>query len=598
MNSRFDQDSTAPRSRVLGAFLFGAFLLGALLSSCQESSEAPHTNVLIVTFDTTRTDALSCYSGPAGVSPTIDAFASHGVLFEQAYTPAPLTLPAHSSLLTGRTPDQHGVRANNAYSLPHEEITLAEILSEEGYATAAFVGSYVLDSQYGLAQGFAHYGDDIDVAGTHVSRVAERPAENVTDDALAWLASWNGERPFFLWVHYYDPHFPHELQPGQTARFEELYHDEVAYCDGQLARLKQALEQRQSLSNTLVVFTADHGEGHLEHGESTHGYFLYQGTQHVPLILSHPNLGQGERVDSPASLMDVVPTVLGFLGLECPDLPGSDLLAATQSHREPIYMEAELPRIDFGLSPLRGVVDGHLKLIDAPQPELYDVSADPGETRNLARQEAARVQLLRGWLREREVSRKGDAEFMPDAASTEKLLGLGYAGTVDHAVVSREDWKMEELVTWANLLNTGLRHFQAGDLKASIASLEKLVLECDSSYGGQLYLGMALVQTDSIERGLAHLERATELQPDSSAEAYWNIAVAKAKLGRLQGLDNVLLEVIAIDPTHLRARQKLAEGALGSKDWAQARVHLEALIQHGPKSPEGKWAKARLAQLP
>ncbi len=567
------------------------------LPSCGSEPGPGRPNVLIVTFDTTRTDALGCYGGPPGVSPTVDDFAASGLRFKHAFTPAPLTLPAHSSLFTGRTPDEHGVRSNNAYALPREEITLAEILSEEGYDTAAFVGSYVLDSQYGLAQGFGSYGDEIDVAGTEITRVAERSADRVTNDALAWLDEREDGAPFFLWVHYYDPHYPHELQPGQSARFDKIYHDEIAFCDAQLGRLRDDLRGRKLLTNTLVILTADHGEGQLEHGESTHGYFLYQGTQHVPLIFSHPDLEQGGLREESVSLIDVLPTVLEFIGLESPRLTGRSLLHPSPDAQAPIYMEAELARIDFGLAPLRGAVSGQYKLIEAPHLELYDLEQDPQERRNLASSEVARVQTLREWLRDREVNSKGSAVFVPDQASTRKLLGLGYAGSGEDAEVSREDWRPEQLTKWADLLNAGLRHYQTGSLPEAISSLEKLVASCDTSYSAQLYLGMALVQTDSLERGLDHLERAVQLQPLSSAEAYWNIAVTRARLGLDRQIRPALIRAVQIDPTHLRARQKLAEALLAGPQPGAARTHLRALVEYGSDTPEGRWAKKSLANL-
>lgn len=574
-------------------------ILAALTAACGNSESGdPATNVLLVTLDTTRTDAIGCYSGPAGVSPTIDDFAARGLRFEQAYTPAPLTLPAHSSLLTGRTPDEHGVRSNNVYALPEEEITLAEILSEEGYDTAAFVASYVLDSQYGLAQGFDQYGDDIDVGASDISKVAERSAEEVTNQALGWLESREEQRPFFLWIHYYDPHYPHELQAGQKARFESIYHDEVAYCDGQLARVRDALKSTGQLDHTFVVITADHGEGQLEHGETTHGYFLYQGTQHVPLILSHPTLEPGQRVADPASLIDVLPTVLGFLKLDGPGAGGVDLLAGDLKSREPIYMEAELARLDFGLSPLRGAVSGELKLIDAPLPEVYDLLQDPLESNNLAQGRSAELRELQTWLRERAKNSTSDARYSPDVQATAKIMGLGYAGTTDQAEVRREDWKQEDLARWATLLNAGLRHYQAGELDKCVQSLLPLVQECDSSFSAELYLGLALVQTTSIEEGLKHLEAAVALEPKASAEAHWNIAVAKARLQRMGDVPKHLRQAIEIDPTHLRARQKLAEIALGAGNRKEARLHLNALLTHGPDSPQGKWAKRQLKGLP
>jgi len=592
MSPRIPSQHSRRRASTLCA---GALLLG--LPGCGGERPAPATNVLLVTFDTTRVDAVGCYGGPGGVSPTIDAFAAEGVRFTQAYTTAPLTLPAHASLLTGLAPDHHGVRANETYVLPAVELTLAEILAEEGWETAAFVASFVLDARYGLAQGFETYDDEIDVEGADVTRVAERPADAVTDRALAWLDARDTTRPFFLWLHYYDPHYPHELRPGQAARFESIYHDEVAFADAQLMRVRARLGELGLLDDTLTVITADHGEGQGEHGEDTHGYFLYQGTQHVPLILAHGHLAQRAVDARPASLVDVVPTVLNFLLLDVPPGDGLDLLAPLDVGRAPLYMEAELGRIDFGLTPLRGALQGSLKWLDTPTPELFDVVADPGETENLTGSRPEPAARLEAWLDARPVRERGDAVLDSDAEAGARLRALGYTGGAPNAEGTRDDWTPEQLARWSRTLTTGLRHYQLDELPRAIEILQPLVAECPGAFGARRFLGMALVRTGKVPAGLEQLEAAAALQPDASADLWWNVAAGRAVSGRPKGAREALERTLQLDPEHVRALQKLAELELNAREPEAARAHLEALLRCAPKSPEGRWARGVLQKL-
>lgn len=575
--------------------------LALLAASCSPQQVSTRTNLLVVTLDTTRVDAIGCYSGPPGVSPTIDAFAAHGVRFANAYSSVPLTLPAHSSLFTGRYADEHGVHTNTGFVLPQEELTLAEVLNEEGYQTAAFLAAFVLDQRFGLAQGFEHYDDAIESVDIAEKVVAERSADEITDAALRWFDGRDESRPFFVWLHYYDPHFPHELPAGETARFPSTYHTEVAFVDAQLARVRAKLEQRSELARTLVVLTADHGEGQGEHGEETHGYFLYQGTQHIPLILSHPALPQGRESQRNASLVDLMPTALAFLDLEGPRTSGVDLLAESSQEASALFMEAELGRITFGLSPLFGVVDGPYKLINTPDPELYDLSSDPTESVNLAGAEEARVTRLQALLDEREGHARSSAA---DAAQQDadqdvdaRLQSLGYTGGATDTEVTRTQWTSEQLARWNRLSNAGMSHYLADDFAKAVIPLRKLVEECPESYSGRLYLGLSLVRSGEVSAGMQHLEQAVKAQPDLSADVWWDVAMGRALAKDMAGAREALERTIALHPGHLRALQKLAELQLKGGERDAARAHLDSLLERAPQSAEGRWAKRELRKL-
>ena len=353
-------------------------------------------NVLIVTIDTARADAFGVYGSRLRASPTVDRVAARGVVFESATTPVPLTLPSHTSLFTGTFPPHHGVRENGSNNVPQGLITLAELFHNNGYRTGAFVAAYVLDARWGLNQGFDTYSGNFDATRTDVFSLADlqRPANEVIDDALPWLlTNGNQEKPFFAWVHLFDPHMPYAPPSPFRERFaNNPYAGEIAFADSQLARLLDKVD----LTRTIVVIAGDHGEGFGEHGEHGHGLLLYEETLHVPLIIASPaGLPRGIRVPTPVSLVDIYPTLAELVDLQSPPVQGHSLVPlcrGSRTHPTPIYAETLYPRRRFGWSELRALRDGSRKLIDSSRPELYDLREDPRESHDLA---AARPEVLR-----------------------------------------------------------------------------------------------------------------------------------------------------------------------------------------------------------
>jgi choline-sulfatase len=357
-------------------------------------------NVLVITIDTLRADRVGCYGFALAHTPAIDGLAREGVRCTNAASSAPITLPAHCSIMTGLYPPAHGVRDNGNYALSTEADTLAERLSAAGYRTAAFVSAEVLARRYGLDQGFDLYDDDLwaeDDPPMFMFR--ERRAPRTADRALAWLEEWatgKPSRPFFLWVHFFDPHQPYNAQSLELAVLTPTPYDaEIAQADRGVGRIVDWLRQHGVLDNTLVVLTADHGESLGEHGEPTHGIFIYDATIHVPLIWRLPAVfPAGATYDGPVRHIDIVPTILGALGLPGGQATqGLDLLPAFQGRTAPPdvpqYSEARLAEEGFGMAPLFGVRHDGRKWIRAPRPELYDLRADPGERTNLYPGEAA-----------------------------------------------------------------------------------------------------------------------------------------------------------------------------------------------------------------
>ncbi len=429
----------------------GLIVLAALLATgCQPE---PRWNVVVVTFDTTRADHIGSYGNDRIRTPTVDGLAAEGVLFEHAMSPVPITLPSHSSLMTGKVPFAHGVRDNGLFQLGEEQTTLAEILRQAGYRTAAAVGSFPLLGNTGINQGFEFFDDHLtaeyeDIYGTRVFPKEdlffdERRAARVNEAVLPWLEEQH-DKPFFLWVHYFDPHLPHEPPPPFDQLYaHEPYDGEIAYSDESLGTLLDHLRRLGVYDRTLVVFTSDHGEGRGEHDESTHSMLVYNATLHVPLIIKPPTdsadwQGGGLRVTPRVGTVDVLPTVLDVLGLGIPeDIQGRSLLpllgdtasSSDGTSRQPIYAETLSPRITRNWGEQRALFIDDFKYIHGPRQELYDLAKDPREVNNLLAREphlaSAMKKELADYLVEHTVAGL-DSSVTVDDETARRLQALGY----------------------------------------------------------------------------------------------------------------------------------------------------------------------------
>ncbi len=395
-----------------------------LLSPCRAE------NILLVSIDTLRADRLSCYGYSANSTPHLDRWAAEGVRFSRAYTVCPLTLPAHATVLTGTYPVHHAVRDNVGARLPESAVTAAEIFRENGYRTAAVLGAYVLASPFGIAQGFDVFDDDFGDLPEDAAQAVDlqRPAEEVAGRALTRLQEL-GRHDFFLFVHFYDPHLP---RPNG-------YDAEVSRVDQAVGRIDRFLRDSGLLDRTHILVFGDHGEGLGDHGESAHGFFLYDSTLHVPLII-RPAKGfqfKVQRSDEAVSLADVLPTLLQLAGLSVPpSVQGRSLvrqMLGLQRRAEGVYAETWVPWNQFGWSPLRALVLGRWKCIDAPQPELYDLENDPQELANLAatqgalaRQQRDRLSAFHARYSPEVDPAAGSSTLQVDAATQERLAALGY----------------------------------------------------------------------------------------------------------------------------------------------------------------------------
>jgi arylsulfatase A-like enzyme len=372
--------------------------LAALAATgCQEtppparSAPPAPRRVLLVTLDTTRADRLGCQGRAAARTPFLDRMAGEGVRFARAWAAAPITLPSHATILTGAWPSGHGVRDNGLFVLGDGATTLAEALHARGFATGAFVGSFVLDARFGLAQGFDLYRGPAAAGFGLKPEVIQRPAGAVVDDALRWIDSLSADASFFAWVHFYDPHAPHAAPAPFDRQLADAYDGEIASCDAELARLRARLDERGFAEGLLEIVTADHGEGLGEHHEETHGMLLHDATMRVPLLLRGEGIPAGLVVEGAVTNAQVAPTTLRWLGLAPELLPDAAVAALTLSadaSREgadaPLLLETFLPFHLHRRQPLVALVGERHKLVRGRFDELFDLDADPGETKDLA----------------------------------------------------------------------------------------------------------------------------------------------------------------------------------------------------------------------
>jgi arylsulfatase A-like enzyme/Flp pilus assembly protein TadD len=553
-------------------------------------------NLLLVTLDTVRADHLGAYGYPGAETPALDRLAREGVRFAAASSPVPLTLPAHSSLLSGLLPPHHGLRNNGAGSFPADRPTLATRLAAAGYRTGAFVGSFVLDHRFGLARGFATYDDEMerDVSGG-LALDAERRGDRVVDRALAWLGE--NRQPFFLWVHLYDAHAPYtppapygDRHPGKP------YDGEVAFADAQVGRLLAELERLHLTASTVVAVAADHGEALGEHGELTHGLLLYEPTLHVPLLLRAPGLA-ARVVATPVSLVDLAPTLAGLLRQPltpetAPGLDGRDLSTALARGEEPpaadLYAETRYPTI-FGWSPLSALRRRDRKFIQAPRPELYDLAHDPAEGTNLAAQ-PQRAGETRGFadrLASLGASPKTatPAPLPADTEARARLESLGYAS--GPAVVSAKIAQPgggadpKDRVALFRRYEEAATAVRAGRTGEALPALAELVTADPGNpvFRGKLAQGYR--ERGDLGRAIPLYKKAAESAP-SDSEAWYNLGVTLTEAGQAAEAVRALSRALSLDPGRAEEHNALRIALLSAGRPAEAAREFEQAIAKDP----------------
>lgn len=566
-----------------------------LLAASLAATPAPPPSLLLITLDTVRADHLGPY-GARGVStPTLDRLAAEGVVVDQAIAVAPMTLPSHASLFTGLYPPTHGVRDNADFQLPAREITLAAQLKAHGYQTGAVVGSIVLASTTGIARGFDRFDEPIEpvrggAAEVRYQEILERRAAEITDRALAQWTTF-GTGPVFQWVHYFDAHASYDPPEPFRTRFKaHPYDGEIAYLDAQLGRLIDGLRRSGRLDTTLVVVIADHGESLGEHGEETHGIFIYDATMHVPLLLRWPGaLAAGRRYAGLFSGVDLAPTILELLRL--PALPHAQgvshalaLRAGSTLPRESIYLETLYPQRAFGWSALRGLRDRTSKFIDAPTPELYDLTTDRAEVNNLAASDPARLAPWRRQLAERvgTFAAPDPAALDPaDAERLERLRSLGYVTATSHASSAADP---KTMVALATSLERARYLVSTGQAAAAQRLAEAVLINDATNPAAFEVLGLALTLGGAPERGLAALEKAVRAAP-TSFEYQRNYGVALLQLDRAADAARALQAACTIQPRSGEARFSLGAALLAAGRSAEALSALREALTLGYTAP-------------
>ena len=541
-------------------------------------------NVLLITMDTTRADRLGCYGRERAATPALDTLARTGVRFDQAFSAVPITLPAHTALLTGTYPPENGVRNNARYALGPELPTLPEILQQHGYRTGAFMASRVLAARYGLNRGFELYDDSM--SGW------ERPANEVCDKALGWLSQVEA-KPFFCWVHLFDPHAPYEPPPPYAERVADPYDGEIAFMDANIGRLLAWLDEHNLRSKTLVVAVADHGESLGEHGYDWHSLLVYDAMMRVPLILSLPGrIPEQTTCNDVVRGVDVMPTILDLLGWDAPpEVSGESLLAALRGERlspRQSYGESEYAYEGFCWSKLRCLIEGRWKYIRAPQVELYDRIADPGELNNLAQAQPGLTARLEDELSacEQRMRTISSTPLAVDAQGVQVLRGLGYVGAPPPTVEPGESLPnprdMVQIVQDQRLAETLLG---AGGAREAIDLMEPARQRSPRSFVIVELLAKAYAAAGWYELAQLTLQDALAIYSESP-EAWYSLTRVLAARGAPGRALQACERTLSLDPDHEGARTTLPKlRGLAARHQAAIRGLREQSRAHPDDAP-------------
>ena len=522
-------------------------------------------NVLLITMDTTRADHLGCYGYDGVKTPALDGLAQAGIRFADAVTSAPITAPAHTTILTGLDPSSHGVRNNGMYVLSDDKTTIAELLGAKGYETAAFTSAFVLDARFGLNQGFEVYNDDIGVATSlqfsFHENANQRSAFDVTSAVVDWLKGRDRSRPFFSWVHYYDPHKPYKPPPPFDAAYPDRPYDgEIAYMDSQIARLLAALESTGHSDRLLTIVTSDHGEGLGEHREETHARLIYGSVMRAPLILTCPALFDGPYVVDGAvvSVADVFPTILELLGVPSAGaIDGISLLQAGADPDRMVLIESMASFLENGWSPLFGLRRHHDKYILAPRPEYYDLHSDPDELSDLyltgSRHQTAARDMLVAELATRleqwpDLAKLAAAATQPDAKTVQRLQSLGYLGQKAGNAGDSELPDPKDMMVVLRRLDLAEAAMNSGRLEEALQIINSAADMSPRDLRVNHLTGKILLGLGREAEAEEAFQTANSLHP--TADAYLLLGQIRIKNGRYDEAVEALDQAAALAPQH------------------------------------------------
>jgi choline-sulfatase len=612
---------------ILAVATIAWFLRDPSAKATTVATRSTRPNILLITLDTVRADRLGAYGYSRASTPVLDRLAREGVLFADATTQSPLTTPAHAALFTGVYPGRLGVKSNASTALPDSATTMAERFADAGYQTAAFIGAFILDRQFGFGQGFQQFDATFDAHRAGDRSRVQRTADAVAIPAVAWLRQSSRDRPFFIWVHFYDAHAPY--QPPANAGPADPYDGEIAWMDRAIGTLLDAIGPER-LRETIVVAVGDHGEALGDHGEEDHGIFLYEAVLHIPWIMRLPaNERAGLVVSEQVRSVDLMPTLLDLAGVPgVPNVDGESLTAVIRGTARPrppaSYAETHYPSLHFGWSMLRSLRAGEWKYIEAPRPELYNLPTDRAESHNLL---AERGRIADGMAAEAaSIARSFGAAAkaaaqQPDLETAARLRSLGYVGLRSPSAqpgsgADPKD-KIAELNRFRTLLGDANADLAGQRTDAALAKLQQALKISDGAYDLHVILGDAWRQKGRMDRALGEYDAAAVLNPETAAPhllaADLHIAQrefdrAMARVERAAAIEPRSSEVartrgrvleysgraeqalaqyeqtLAIDPSDVAARARLVSVAMGLRRFDLAEPHLRYLetIQYQP----------------
>jgi len=548
--------------------------------------------VILISIDTCRADYLSCYGYPNQATPNIDRVADEGLLFTRVYSPVPSTLPAHSSMLTGTLPVYHGVHDNLNYKLTPSSVTLAEILSGQDFKTSAIISSFIKDSQFGLDQGFDEYHDRFENPLTsHVTD--ERRGEETTRLALEWLDKNKNEK-FFLFLHYFDPHYPYEPPEPFASRFaDHLYAGEVAYTDHCIGQIMEKLKDLNLYESALLIITSDHGEMLSEHGEETHSYFIYESALKVPLIIKIPGGPEGKKIDDPVGLVDIVPTICAMLGFKAPDeIQGADLSGSLMKRQpppeeRPLYCESIGPTV-YDACDLQGVIAGRWKYIRTTRPELYDLIEDPGENQNLINREPRQAGILQEQLQEildKTVSHQDTESRMSlDGESIRRLESLGYIAGAKAEEGRAFNQNKEDPKDWVTFhtLNSKIPLLMKQKKYSEAKSIcERMLGEKPGHFRTYSHLAWIAGEERDLDSAASYLAEAVRLRPDD-AELREKLGLMMLRMGQMEQAVRAFEQALKLRPEGFNTQLGLGLALMGQRQYERAVTHLQKALEIKP----------------
>jgi arylsulfatase A-like enzyme/Flp pilus assembly protein TadD len=592
MSMRVKKNQFFPRQLFGLAVVVAVAAMLYLHSATFSSKDIRH--IVLISIDTCRADYLGCYGYDRPTTPNIDKLSKQAILFENVISPVPVTLPAHCSILTGTIPAYHGVHNNSDYKLGESNLTLAEILGENGFATGAVISAFVLDSQFGLDQGFDSYNDHFEEPVRNLLYFSERRGAEASRFAAEWLEKHKDEK-FFLFLHYFDPHIKYNPPEPFASEFaDNLYAGEIAYTDYCIGRVIEKLKELGLYDSTLVIVTGDHGEMLGEHGEETHTYFIYQSAIKVPLIFKLPSQTEPKKIGHLVGLIDITPTVCSLLGAESPPhVQGKDLspyFAQRQVVSEERYLYCEsLTPTRYDASPLLGVVTNQFKCIRTTRSELYDIVDDPAETKNFIDQQPNRARILQDRLEQilEQTARKdsSSSKIELDEQALKRLESLGYmAGEIS------EDFKLDkskddpkDLIDFHNTYTSVSDLILQKEYEQAEGFCQKLASQRPQVY--QIYVLMASIarEQQDFDRAVLHLKRAIEIRPDV-AKLQNHLGTILSEQGRFEEAAEHLQESLQIEPDQLAVHHELAAVFYKQRKFDRAIGHLNEALRLKPDS--------------